>query len=312
MKKFTLLLSLIILLLLTGCGAFEFFEGLFAREAPDDTQPPIVIETPEPEPFPVTIDGVVIFESPEDIISLSPSLSEILFEFGHGDRIIGKSEYCDFPRDLLTSAHIETIRGGIDLDIEMIISLSPNLLLLSSPIAEKDRMELERAGIATIVLPAPQDLDEFRNIYRLIGVILYGGFIGVDEGDNVFSPITLACNNPEVIDLGDFVYITENMLIATGDTLESAVFSCFGNNLAEESIGYVFDKEYLLENQPDIILLNSAISLEALKNDEIFSQLTAVTQEQVIAVNNLYFERPSARIVLLITEMQAKYKDLRT
>jgi iron complex transport system substrate-binding protein len=203
----------LVLVMLTGCGAFDFFGELFGiGESAETTNiPHEPIEQPEPEPFPITIDGVVIPESPAGIISLSPALSEILFEFGEGGRLIGKSEYCDFPRDLM---NVETI----DLDIERIIRFAPDLLLMSSPISEINRMELEREGISTIVIPAPRNLDEFRNVYRLIGVILRGGFIGQDEGDTVFADINRACNNPDVVDLGDFVYITENMLIATGDT----------------------------------------------------------------------------------------------
>jgi ABC-type Fe3+-hydroxamate transport system substrate-binding protein len=153
-------------------------------------------------------------------------------------------------------------------------------------------------------------LEEFRNVYRLIGVILYGGFIGEDEGDTVFAEINRACNNPEAFDLGDFVYITENMLIATGDTLESAILSCFGNNLAKDGAGYIFDKEDLLENQPDVILLNSSLSIDELLADEIFSELDAVVNDRIVTLNNLFFERPSSRIVTLITEMQVKYRDL--
>jgi hypothetical protein len=171
-------------------------------------------------------------------------------------------------------------------------------------------MTLERAGVSSLVIPAPSNLSEFRNVYRLMGIILYGGFVGSEEGDVVFAPVTLACNNPDVIDFGSFVYITENFLIATGDTLESAVFSCFGNNLAENAAGYVFDKEELLENQPDVVLLNSIYSIEDLLNHSVFSQFDAVKNERVVLINNLYFERPSLRIVMLISEMQIQWQDL--
>jgi iron complex transport system substrate-binding protein len=255
----------------------------------------------------VIINGVVIEKSPETIISLSPALTEILFEFGQGERIIGRSSFCDYP---LGVKDAEILEVGSGFDVEKIVRRSPDLLLLSSPISEKDRITLEREGVATVVIPAPRSLEEFRNVYRLIGLILNGVFIGADEGAVVFSDITLACNNPDAFDLGSFVYITENMLIATGDTLESAVLSCFGNNLAKEATGYVFDKNILTINQPNIIILNDIYSISDLLEDEVFAQLSAVTERRVIVLNNSYFERPSARITTLISDMKAQYNDL--
>jgi iron complex transport system substrate-binding protein len=306
-----LLITALCLLLLSGCGAIDYFSGLLGGgdNSTDLNTQPAEQSTQEPQPFPITVDGVQFERAPERIVSLSPALSEILFELGQGDRLIGKSDYCDYPRDLRDVTAIAS--PIIDLDIGAIISLSADLLLLSSPISEKDRRTLEQEGVATIVIPSPKSLDEFRNVYRVTGLILYGAFTGADEGDTAFSPITLACNNPDVIDLGSFVYITENMSIATGDTLESSVFSCFGSNLAKDAVGYVFDKSELLENQPDLILLNSSISLKDLQGDEVFSQLEAVKQERVISLDNIYFERPSGRLVSLISEMQVKYKDMK-
>jgi iron complex transport system substrate-binding protein len=283
--------------MLTGCGLFRKDEAV---ETPYDT---------EPEPFPVTIDNVVIEASPVSIVCLSPALTEILFEFEVGDRLIGRSSYCDYP---LTSRDVEIVEAGVDFDVDSIIRLSPNLLLVSSSISEKDRIALEREGIATVAVPAPKSVEQFKNIYRIIGIILYGSFIGADEGEAVYSPITLALNNPEVVDLGDFVYITENMSIATGDTLEGSVLSCFGNNLAKEGSGYVFDKEELLKNQPDTIILSGIYSPKDLKEDEVFSQLKAFKKGRIIILNNAYFERPTARIITLISAMTASFNDLKS
>jgi len=115
--------------------------------------------------------------------------------------------------------------------------------------------------------------------------------------------------------LGNFVYITENLSIAGGDesegTLESAVLSCFGNNLAKSAKGYSYDKEKLLKKQPSFILLNNVLTIEDLMGDEVYSQLDAVSDGKIIKLNNAYFEKPSARIKTLISEMQAQYEDLR-
>jgi iron complex transport system substrate-binding protein len=286
--------------MLTGCG-------LFVAENTEDY--PERTEPIEPQPFPIVIDDVVIEESPEQIISLSPALTEILFEFGYGNRLVGTSRYCDYPPGVNNIGTVES-GSGFSAEIERIIRISPDLLLLSSPISDKDRVTLQREGIAVVIIPAPHNLAEFRSVYNLIGVILYGGFVGNEKGESAFSGITQACNNPEVLDLGGFVYVTENMAFATGDTLESSILSRFGTNLAEQGSGYVLTEAQtaeLLETQPDVVLLNSAVSREALQAHPLLSQLEAVTAGRIIVLDNERFERPSSRIIELIYDMKSQY-----
>jgi iron complex transport system substrate-binding protein len=256
------------------------------------------------QPFPVFVGDAVIEGSPAEIISLSSALTEILFEFGHGDRLVGRSPHCNYPPGIGT---ITTVETGSRFDVEQIIRIAPDLLLLSTPITDKDHAALEREGVAVVVIPTPRNIAEFRSVYNIMGLILHGAFVGTEAGESAFSPITQVLNNPGVVDLGNFIYVTENMALATGDTLEHAVLSRFGNNLAADGLRYVFDKEELLTLQPNLILLNSNLTLDCLQADEFFRQLDAVAAERVIVLNNAYFERATARIIDLITHMKNQH-----
>jgi iron complex transport system substrate-binding protein len=272
-------------------------------------------ERDELQPFPVFIDDAVVSASPERIISLSPALTEILFEFGYGDRLIGRSRHCNYPTGAGSIAVYESGSGfsGESGEMQRIIRLAPDLLLLSSPIPDIDRITLGREGIAVVIIPPPRSLEEFRGIYRLAGVILYGGFVGESMGDAQFAEIAQSCSNPYGVDLGGFVYITENMSAATEYTLESSVLSGFGTNLAqsqEQGRGYVSDLTPLLENQPDTILLSDVISRESLNAHPILSQLDAVRAGRIITIDNARFERPSVRITELIRDLRFQYNNL--
>ncbi|HHX51232.1 MAG TPA: ABC transporter substrate-binding protein, partial [Clostridia bacterium] len=86
---------------------------------------------PEPDPpgeensdfgFPVTImdclDREITIESnPERIVSLSPAITEILFAIGADDKIVGVTEYCDYPAGALDKPRV----GGFkDPNMELI------------------------------------------------------------------------------------------------------------------------------------------------------------------------------------------------
>ena len=76
--------------------------------------------------------AVSISRVPERIVSLSPSNTEILFALGLGDRVVGVTKHCNYPsrvKELESSGEIEVVGGYVDPDIEMILTLRPDLVL---------------------------------------------------------------------------------------------------------------------------------------------------------------------------------------
>jgi iron complex transport system substrate-binding protein len=301
MKKiFTLLLSFCLLLTVSGCEKDNGEEEIIE---PDIIEDP----APEPTPYPLVIGDVVIEYSPLRVVSLSPSLTEIIHELGYGSRLIGRSSYCDFPPVILG---ITDAGSGANPDIDRIISLSPSVVFTTAPISAMDMFRMEQEGISTLVIPASACIEDLRDVYRAVGLVFEGLFTGIEAGDNAFSGISRACDNTGVVNIGNFVYITGDFKAATGDTLESSVFSCFGVNLARSGVNYEFDFELLIENQPDVILISDKYTLEDLLASEYFSELNAVTEGRIIFINNTIFERPSSRLVNLIEEMLADFRSL--
>lgn len=262
----------------------------------------------EPQPYPVIINDVEIDKSPEKIVCLSPALTEILYEMGFGERIIGRSIYCDYP-PAATAA--EEFGSSTNPDIDRIIQLQPDLVLTATPIASKDVLRMSEAGITTLVISAPTTIEEFSANYIAIGLLMNGLFTGNEKGEQFFSDISKTLDNSTAVSFGKFVYITQNLTVAGGDTLEGAIFSCFGENLAAEAEGYSYDKSLLLEAQPDLILLSDDYTLDDLQNDEICSQLDCVANGNVLPVDNSYFERPTARIIKFLQNLISEYKKLK-
>ncbi len=252
-------------------------------------------EMPEPEPFPVTINDVAIEKAPQSIVSLSPSLTEIIFEMGYGDKLVGKGSYCDYPAE---TENLPDLGRPSKPDYNAIIALKPEILFTATAIPLKDRYKLEENGIKTIYIPYPTSMEEFERIYCAIGLVFEGKFDGEAKGKSLFSAVEAAFENVDN-DLGSFVYITEGLTVATGDTFENSVLSKFGNNIGADGKNYAYPKEYLVEFQPDIILLNDSYTIDDLLSDEIYSQLTAVVNGNVYQISNTYFERPSGRISAL-------------
>jgi iron complex transport system substrate-binding protein len=80
------------------------------------------------------------------VVSLAPSTTESLFVIGAGDRVVGRSRYCDWPTDV---ARVPSV-GGLEPDVETILQLHPDLVVgPSSDASVRLAGRLEARGVAT-------------------------------------------------------------------------------------------------------------------------------------------------------------------
>lgn len=106
---------------------------------------------------------------PNKIVSLSPSTTEVLYALGLGDRIVGVTEYDDYPPEVKSKPKI----GGFsDVDAERVVALAPDLVFASSLHVAKVVPALEKLGLAVVVVD-PKSIEDvsarFVTIGRLTG-----------------------------------------------------------------------------------------------------------------------------------------------
>jgi iron complex transport system substrate-binding protein len=110
----------------------------------------------------VTING-----TPQRIISLAPSNTEILFALGLGDKVVGVTMYCDYPPEAQDKEKVGDYYGP---DIEKIIALQPDLVLATDFHRFDLIPALEQQGFAVFAV-APQTLDDVLESIQKIGEI---------------------------------------------------------------------------------------------------------------------------------------------
>jgi iron complex transport system substrate-binding protein len=140
---------------LTGCGGEEGTVSLSKNDFIDQAGRTVHVEN-----------------VPQRIVSLTPSNTEILFALNLGDRVVGVTDYCDYPPEAKTKT---SIGGFYTPDIEKIISLSPDLVLAEVNHEAEVVPQLEKYGIPVIVLKA-LTIDE-----ALAGITLVGEVTGNRE-----------------------------------------------------------------------------------------------------------------------------------
>jgi len=121
-------------------------------------------------PFPVEMTDqagriVSIEKMPEKIISLAPGNTEILYALGLEDRLVGVTEYCDYPE---AAKQKPQIGGFSTVDIERIVEIQADLILAANIHKGEVIPQLERLGFTVLALD-PKTLDEVLEAINLIG-----------------------------------------------------------------------------------------------------------------------------------------------
>jgi iron complex transport system substrate-binding protein len=103
---------------------------------------------------------------PARIVSMAPSITEVVFALGLGDRVVGVTDYCDYPPE---AEEKPTIGGVSNPNMEAIVALDP-ALVIALPIASHQGLfrSLNQLGIKVITLPN-DTLEDLFNTIRTIG-----------------------------------------------------------------------------------------------------------------------------------------------
>ena len=86
---------------------------------------------------------------PQRIISLTPSLTEILFALESGDRVVGITDSCDYPAEV---RDLPNVGCWFDPDLAKLLSLNPDLVLGLQTAHRQLQTELESQGIRFILV----------------------------------------------------------------------------------------------------------------------------------------------------------------
>jgi len=180
MKQLTRILTLsLIILTLAGLAACRP-AATPTPAPPTPTSPPPtatptpVPPTPTPAPYPMTVTDmagreVTIPAEPQRIVSLAPSITEILFALNLGDRVAGVTEYCNYPPE---ATQKPKVGGFSDVSMEKLLEAQPDLVLAASIHMAQVLPELEKQGLTVMVIDAhdfPGVLDSIRLIGKVTG-----------------------------------------------------------------------------------------------------------------------------------------------
>ena len=281
------------------------------------TETVTITETVTPKKYPLTITDdngrkVTIEKEPQRIVSLAPSITETLFFIGAGDKLVGVTQWADYPPQV---EKITKVGGyGKYANIEIIASLKPDLILADSmSLSILDKLE----EIAPVVIVNPTSIDDIYRKIELIGKIVNRESEAKAVVEFMKAKVSEVQNRvkdrPKV---KVFIYLSPGQsgiwTAGSGTFMDEAISLAGGENTFHDVQGWKeVSIEDILARNPDVIIMSSMggyadpnticgtplEKINAVKNGRVY----VLTQEE----DNM-LSRPGPRIVYGI-ESLAKY-----
>jgi iron complex transport system substrate-binding protein len=241
------------------------------------------------------------------VVSLAPNLTEIVFAVGAGDRLVGRTSYCDYPAE---AKAIPEVGDTLHPSLERIIALKPQVVLVSTASQlEVFTQQLQGQNIAVYVTD-PHDLE---GVFRSIGQI--GEILGEKDRANLFVQKLRERTNAveQAVKQKPLVRVFYQV---SGEPLYTAGHDAFVTDLMRRAGGASvtadvpgawpkYSNESALAARPEAIILPSGGSMgEANSNvAEALRQSPAVLQGRVYKINDDHLARPGPRSVDGLEEM---------
>lgn len=108
-------------------------------------------------------------EAPYRIVSLVPSLTELLFELGLGDAVVGRTGFCIHPRHAVD--YVPKVGGTKDVKIAALRALNPTHVIVNIDENELATVDVIRAFVPHLIVTHPNAPDDNVALYRLLAGI---------------------------------------------------------------------------------------------------------------------------------------------
>ena len=241
------------------------------------------------------------------IVSAAPSLTELVFALGAGDRLVGRTTWCRYPP---AAVAVPSIGDGLNPSVEAIAARQPDLVLLYKSLhTATAARQLERLGIPALVL----EHDRMAHVAKTARLI--GGLVGDSaRGDSIAGALeALGRSAPErnVASIAFVVWDTPPIVIGAGSYLQevatlAGAYNVFGDMTAASP---TVSLEAIAQRDPDFLLaVRDTVdgTPPAWAERPEWRVIRAVREGRILVLPGALFGRPSPAAPAAVTELRRR------
>ncbi len=254
--------------------------------------------------------GVSIDKVPQRIVSHVPSITETLFALGLEERVVGVSDYCDYPEEAKLKP---SVGNYFNPTIELIVALEPDLVLTDGH--SESIKGLEVLGITFFAID-PKDIDGILEDIELLGKIT-----GVEKkakalvsemNGGLAQVVSQVENAPKVrvFYVFDATDLNNPWTAGPGSFADALIKMAGGENVAAKAqdAWVQFSIEQLVSSDPEIIMIDASHGTAVISEEELMAHpawrgVTAVKHGRIHIVNGDLVNRSGPRIIQGLEEI---------
>jgi iron complex transport system substrate-binding protein len=236
----------------------------------------------------------------QSVVSLAPSITEILFALGEGGKVKGVDINSDYPAEAAAIQKVGDFNGP---DIEKVAALKPDVVFAANTLQKDAIASLQKLKL-NVVSAEATDYDGIFTSVSLISNIMGKGAEGEKLNASVKKAIediaakgAKLAKHPSiyfVISFGDMGNWTSGPGSFINTLMEKCGFTPATADGGDEWMEYPL--EQLVSKNPDIIIVSSDVgTADSLKNENGYKDLAAVKEGRVYTVDADIVSRPGVR-----------------
>ncbi|HYU01070.1 MAG TPA: helical backbone metal receptor [Gemmatimonadales bacterium] len=239
------------------------------------------------------------------IVSLLPSFTELLFAIGAGDRLVGRTAWCDYPREALA---VPNVGDGMPPNVEAVAARRPDLVVLyrsgqNVPAAE----QLERLGIRTVLLDLNL-LEDLGPAARRLGV-LTAHRPAADSLARVMDSVVSQPPAPSTRSLAFIVWDNPPIVIGAGSYLDRLATLAGARNVFHDisSPSAQVSIETIAARDPEFVaVLSDSTGAPRYAARPEWQAVRAVQQRRFLLLPGQLFGRPGPRVAQAVRELRRR------
>ena len=242
---------------------------------------------------------VAINGTPQRIVSLAPSNTEILFALGLEDKVVGVTDWCDYPPEALDKEKV----GSYDTpDIEKIVALNPDLVLVAYGTTMDVINNMVGLGLTVFGIKTT-DLDDLLNDIKTVGEITDKEVEAQALTSEMESRIQAVTNQTEELEERPRVfYITWHdplWTVGAGTFIHKLIEKGGGVNICGNLTGdLTISIEEVVARDPEIIITSSWLGVyEWAMNETALNVTDARQNDRMYTCDDNLIQRPAPRLV---------------
>lgn len=271
------------------------------------------------ERFPLSLKddrGVAVRLSapPRRVVSLAPSLTEIVYFLGLDRSLAGVTRYCNHPP---AAAGLPKIGGVSDPDVERIVALSPDLVLCTTDGNPREKVRaLEELGIPCFAV-APQDLASVFTAIERIGALLGAPARGRREAEALRRRARTARSFSRPGDAPSVLFVVSTAPIIAagkGTFMDELVRLAGGRNAAAGFSGRYprLSVEDLVAARPEVIFVAGMSQVERFSPELTrWKEVPAFRDGAVVTLDGDLVTRPGPRLVTALERVSSALAEWR-